>query len=346
MANAIAGTGTLIRASPGTVTLSGSNSYAGDTTISAGAVTLGSNFAIPYGAGRGNVVVNGRLDMFTFSPSLNGLSGRGTIDMSALGSETAVLTIGYNDASSTFAGVITNASSTNGLTELKKTGTGTLTLTGANLYAGKTTVLAGALRIANSQGLGRTDYNGGFVQVNSGAALELAGNIAVTTGYAMVPPLTINGTGVGSGGALRSVSGNNTYGGLLTLGSAARINSDTAGDTLTLSHTGTITGTGFGLTVGGAGDTVIAGIIGTGAGTLSKDGTGTLTLTGANSYTGTTTISAGTLLVGDGGTNGTLGTGSVENNGALLFSRSDVLLVANGISGTGVLTQQIGRAHV
>jgi autotransporter-associated beta strand protein len=74
-------------------------------------------------------------------------------------------------------------------------------------------------------------------------------------------------------------------------------------------------------------------------GSLEKTGSGTLILSGANSYTGTTEISGGTLQIGAGGTSGTLGTGAVTNDGALVFNRSDALTVANQISGGGTLTQ-------
>lgn len=83
----------------------------------------------------------------------------------------------------------------------------------------------------------------------------------------------------------------------------------------------------------------IAGTI-TGPGQLVKQGSGTLTLTGANTYAGTTTLSAGILRLGDGGAGGTLGSGPVVNNAGLSFNRSNTLTVANPVSGTGTLTQE------
>lgn len=56
---------------------------------------------------------------------------------------------------------------------------------------------------------------------------------------------------------------------------------------------------------------------------LIKSGAGTLVLANGNSYSGSTTINAGTVQIGDGGTNGTLGTGYVTNNATLVFNRSD-----------------------
>ena len=78
----------------------------------------------------------------------------------------------------------------------------------------------------------------------------------------------------------------------------------------------------------------------TGANTALTLAGGTLTLSGANSYGGTTTISAGTLQIGSGGATGTLGaTGSVIDNAALVFNVTSGLTVANWISGSGALTQ-------
>jgi autotransporter-associated beta strand protein len=75
-----------------------------------------------------------------------------------------------------------------------------------------------------------------------------------------------------------------------------------------------------------------------------KQGAGTLLLTAANPYAGSTTISEGTLKIGDGGTAGTLGQGAVTNNASLVFNRTDNYGgdIGNLISGTGSLTVASG----
>ena len=97
------------------------------------------------------------------------------------------------------------------------------------------------------------------------------------------------------------------------------------------------------LTVGGLNlTTTFSGQLAANIGTtinLVKVGTGTLTLAGANTYVGTTTISAGTLQIGNGGTSGTLGNGDVVNNATLAFDRTGTLTVNGAISGTGNVIQ-------
>jgi autotransporter-associated beta strand protein len=82
-----------------------------------------------------------------------------------------------------------------------------------------------------------------------------------------------------------------------------------------------------------------AGVI-AGAGDLVKTGDGTLVLTGANTFTGGTTIGAGTLQVGNGGTTGTIGSGAITDNGTLVFDRSDAVVLSAGLTGGGALVQQ------
>jgi hypothetical protein len=81
-----------------------------------------------------------------------------------------------------------------------------------------------------------------------------------------------------------------------------------------------------------------------GSGNFTYNGPGLLTLAADSSYSGSTTISAGTLQVGNGGTTGTLGAGNVANSGTLVFNRSDDSTYSGTISGSGAVTKSgIGR---
>ena len=73
-------------------------------------------------------------------------------------------------------------------------------------------------------------------------------------------------------------------------------------------------------------------------GTLTKLGAGTLTLTGNNTYSGASTISAGTLQLGSGGSSGSIA-GDVLNNAALVIDRTGAISLAGDISGNGSLTK-------
>src|SRR5690606_26450272 len=73
-------------------------------------------------------------------------------------------------------------------------------------------------------------------------------------------------------------------------------------------------------------------------GAVQQLGGGTTILTGANSYTGGTTISAGTLQLGNGGATGSI-VGNVVNDGMFTFNRNNSYTFAGLISGTGALSQ-------
>ena len=94
-------------------------------------------------------------------------------------------------------------------------------------------------------------------------------------------------------------------------------------------NTGSSSATDLGISQGN-----FSGVI-QGAGDLIKYGAGTLILTGTSTYAGTTTISAGTLQIGNGGAAGALPSGNIINNATLEFNRNDSFTIANTISGTG-----------
>ncbi len=271
----------------GILQLGGANLYSGDTIVNGGILRYGVATGVPSGAGRGNVILNGGvLDLKALIPTVNGLSGSGTVDNMS-GAATYTLTVGANDQSSTFAGTIQNTSGTVALT---KTGTGTITLTGASSYNGLTTIQAnGALRIENDTALGTT---AGATTVLAGGALELAGGITVGA-----ETLTLNGTGLSNGGVLRNLSGNNTWGGALTIATASRINSDAGTLTLDVASGNIFAAGGAAVTFGGAGHIVVQDPITFTTGSLTKDGTGTLRLNATNTFTsGVITVNDGTLL--------------------------------------------------
>ena len=149
----ITGSGALTAAGPGNLALSASNSYSGLTTVTGGTLTIGSANALPFGALASNVTVAGpaTLNLGGNALSINGLFGSGTIDNSVPG--LATLTVGNNNASGSFTGIIQN---THGSLAFDFAGNGTLYLTNtANAYSGGTTIGGGILNVAGDGALAR-----------------------------------------------------------------------------------------------------------------------------------------------------------------------------------------------
>ncbi|MEO5711845.1 MAG: autotransporter-associated beta strand repeat-containing protein, partial [Luteolibacter sp.] len=143
----------------GTWTLSGANTYSGNTTVTAGTLKTGLANAIPSGSGKGNVVLDGgpsagTFDINGFDVGFNGLSGTtGAVSGKVVNNATGTnktLTVGNNDATATFAGVIADNTSGSGTVALTKTGAGTQTLAGTNTYTGATIINGGILAISGS----------------------------------------------------------------------------------------------------------------------------------------------------------------------------------------------------
>jgi autotransporter-associated beta strand protein len=255
------------------------------------------------------------------------LAGDGTLQLSGSLTGSAVSVVGDAVLDQTSTGIISGA------VGLAHNSTATSILAGTNTYDGVTAVNSGALNIRNNAALGATVAG---TTVASGAALQIQDGITVGA-----EALTLQGSGVAGTGALRNISGTNTYGGLVTLAGATVINSDAG--TLTLSGPGAITGATFALTVGGAGDTVVNGIIDT-TGILTKQGAGTLTLTGANTYTSAVSVSAGVLNLQNSAAAGTTAGGVAVVSGAALQLQGGIAvgteplnLIGTGVSNDGAL---------
>jgi autotransporter-associated beta strand protein len=290
-----------------TVTMSGSNDYTGGTFVN-GTLKLGAANTIPSAS---SVTVNGTLDTASFSDTIAALSGAGVIDNSAAGTPT--LTVN-GTTSSTFTGTIKNTANALALT---KTGSGMLVLASANAYSGGTTIGAGGgagvIRAAANQALGTGNITFDSTGNSSTARLELAGGINL--------PNTISFSGRNNSTVgIENVSGSNSLVGPINMASGGGVyNIQTDAGLLTVGSGATaITDLASGarsLTFQGAGNGSVVGNITDGSGTVSitKADIGTWTLGGANTYSGSTTVNAGTLVL-----NGSLGSGSVSVNGGTL----------------------------
>jgi autotransporter-associated beta strand protein len=161
-------------------------------------------------------------------------------------------------------------------------GKGTLILSASNTYSGDLLVNDGVVNIQNANALGTT---AGYTSV--GGALQIQGGITVT-GETLYP----GGMGMNNDGALRNISGNNTWAGPVGV-SSGRINSDSG----TLTITGNMDLYGSGVTFGGAGTVSVSGIIKNAGPKVFKDGSGTLTLSGVNTWVSGFTIQDGVVSI-------------------------------------------------
>lgn len=294
--------------------------------------------------------------------TISTLLGSGTIDnLNTSATDTYTLNINTPGVHGTFSGLLKN---TYGKVAINKQGIYTQTLSGLNTYSGGTTISNGIIALgisSSSADSGPLGAASGGITVLSGASLFMNGfSLTGAAGQA----LSLNGNGYGGAGgygALSNYSGSGTptYSGLITLTGNTQIFGD-----LNITNPGTITGSGFNLTLRSTTTlgSSIASIIGTGAGTvtLTTDAGQTWTFSGANTYTGKTIISAGTLSINtiadvNGGSsalgapttaaNGTIdiaGTGTLKYTGTGHSSDRIINLTASGgtidASGNGTLT--------
>ena len=333
-------------------TLSGGLSGDGATRAAALALNGGTNL-LSIGAGgvvQGGIVLQG-FAALEFAQSTNatlagGISGLGSI------SKTGAGTLTLNGAGSFSAGTSLQGG-TLVLGAATALGTGPITIGDATLRGAVDAALAQDIRVTGgasatiAAAAGTTLELSGGLTTLAAATLTLGasgatGNILAgfsstdTTDLATTALVIAAGRVTSGGFAFNDLTANAAS---VTIQAGATLDLDGRLSTIgNLQGAGTLTNTDLIRIREGS---FSGAITGTG-GSLEKTGSGTLTLSGANSYTGTTEISGGTLRIGAGGTTGTLGTGAVINDGALVFNRSDALTVANQISGSGTLTQAGG----
>jgi autotransporter-associated beta strand protein len=256
--------------------------------------------------------------------------GANTTNTNDIASLTA-LKINFNTGASAFTlGGNAISLSGSGLTSITNSSTNTQTIDNALTFS------AGAQTWnAASGGLdfGGTINNGGFLLTLKGGNNFTFSTTSVVSGTG---GLTVNDSGATAQlNAVNTYSGNTIItAGTLQVGSNGSLGSGT--------YAGTITDNGALQYSSGVGQT-LSGII-SGTGTLTKDTstTSTLTLNAVNTYSGNTTVSAGTLQVGGSGSLGSgtyAGTITASNNGTLLYSSSAAQTLSGAINGTGTLTK-------
>ncbi|NBU59957.1 MAG: hypothetical protein EBS23_09435, partial [Betaproteobacteria bacterium] len=311
LSGVVSGTGALRKGGSGTLVLGGttshSNNYFGGTKITGGTLQIGAdsnlgdaNGALTFDGGTLKVTANTTLAA-SRSVALDSHGGTFNTDASVLLS---------------YAGGVTGS----GI--LTKTGSGSLSLAGANTYTGNTTVNAGSLNVTGT--LGASANYGGAIAIGSGASLTVGSSSTQTLSGVVSGAGSLTKAGAGT----TTLTAANTYtGGTTVSGGTLAISSDSNlgaapttatasslvlnGGTLqaTLAASGTSNSFALsanrGVTLGSAGGSFntdasvslsYAGVL-AGTGGLTKAGSGTLTLSGANTYSGGTTVSGGTLAI-------------------------------------------------
>jgi fibronectin-binding autotransporter adhesin len=324
--SAFSGSGKFVKSGINTTyTLNAANTYTGNTEIDQGTVditgsgNLSNSSAIFIGHGQNadnaQLTLSGSTASFANNITINTSSGSGTRTLAQTGSTAQTLsgaftmnrdvTINVTGSGLTISGVMSGGST------FTKTGTGSLTLSGssANTFsAGTVTVSAGTLILNKSANT--SAIAGRPVDIASGATLrtDAAGQIG------SAPLVTVSGT-FDLNGNSQTVA--------LAGGGSVKLNGSAASGTLTISNSGSDTFSG---TISDNART---------DGAVTKVGTGTQILSGANAYDGTTTVSAGVLRIGNASSLGSTTGATTVSTGAVLELSNNIAVGAEALSLSG-----------
>ncbi len=286
----------------GTFKLTAASTFTGPTSITEGTLNLANALALQNSTlnSNGAVVFDSSVTGHAFT--LGGLGGSVGLTLADNGSTPAAvaLSVGNNNQDATYTGNLSGAGS------LTKVGTGTQVLAGTNTYAGPTTISAGTLQFASPAAL----YNTTSTTTTNATVSNLRVASGATAAFNVGGPGEFTSAQIGALAALGTASGGFQVGSTLGL------------DTTNASGPATISANLFNPNVL----------------TLAKLGTGTLVLTGNNTYSGGTLLNAGTLNVGSTGALGNTGTLSF-NGGTLQYS------AANHTDYSGRFSQEIGQNY-
>src|SRR5579883_1549841 len=365
-AGLLSGSLALTKTAAGTLTLANGNTYSGITTINGGTIDITADSGL--GTAPGSVTANsitfggGTLETSaTFT--LN--SNRGITLTSGAGGGTVLVDPTFT---TTYNGIIAGSNAADTFT---KSGTGTLILGGVSTYSGATNISAGTIQngVANALPTGTALSDSGTLDLN-GFAQQVASvtgsGIVTDSGAAAV--FTVNnsgsdtfaGTMTGSLALTKSAAGTLTLNSANTYSGATTISAGTIADGIAnalptgtaLSDSGTLDLNGFAqqvasvtgsgvvtdsgtsavFTVNNSGSDTFAGTL-TGSLALTKTAAGTLTLANGNTYSGITTINAGTIAIsadsGLGTAPGSATAGQLVFGGGTLESTASFTLNAN-----------------
>ncbi len=321
----------------GVLSLASANTFTGYTHLTAGSIVLNAPASIPVTS---TVIIydqNAVLDLHGYNLTLYGLGGSvGKVTNSS--PDEVTLTIAHGGGNR-FGGLIEDG---NGRLHLTKSGVGTAFLENrVHTYSGTTNITGGILQIQFGATLGSTV---GETIVNGG---QLQLWYSTVTGE----PITLYSAP--ATGALTARRGSCRWNGTINVGNASSIYVGENGSSLTITPTSgpAIQGTNTNLTLYTIGNLTINGEIATGNATLTKNEAGILTLNGANSYNGLTTLNAGQTIIKNKlglGSNlaGTIlgSTANLTLDGALNVTGETLTMSSNAITAIGSLLTKNGAS--